>query len=32
MHLDAKVTSVDIISKEQVSRVSGAPTDFEEFH
>ena len=31
-HLDAKVTSVDIVTEEQVSRISRASTDFEELH
>ena len=31
-HLDAKVTSVDVVSEKQVPRVSRAPTDFKEFH
>jgi hypothetical protein len=32
MDLDAKVASVDIVTEKQVSCVSGAPTDFEQFH
>jgi hypothetical protein len=32
MDLDGKVDSVDVVTEKQVSCVSGAPTDFEQFH
>jgi hypothetical protein len=32
MDLDAKVASVDIVTEKHISCVSGAPTDFEQFH
>jgi len=31
-HFDTEVTSVDIVSKEEVAGLGGFATDFEEFH
>jgi len=31
-HLDAEVTSVDIVSEEEIAGLGGLASDFEEFH